>query len=85
MSKADSKRRDDVWSNQEIEDAETEQIERDADVTKVVETRQHANAKAAKQPSYDRWTIYSSNADLAGQRRTQTDEMACFSARQMHH
>ena len=40
------------WSYQEVEDAEAEQIERDADVTKVVETGQHANAQTAtQQPS----------------------------------
>jgi len=32
-------------SDQEVEDAETEQIEGDADVSEVVETRQHANAE----------------------------------------
>jgi len=36
-------------SNQEVEDAEPEQIERDADVTEVIETRQHSNTQTTTQ------------------------------------
>jgi len=38
-----------LYSNQEVEDAETEQIECDTDVAEVVETRQHANTKTETQ------------------------------------
>jgi len=72
-----AQRRHDVWSNQKVEDAKTEQIERDADVTEVVETRQHANAKAATQSAYSRSSTHQMPTQL--HEFMKTDARACFS------